>query len=114
MKEQPFKTCNIQEGCSHSPFLSCEISSTFKSPCSTILESISDGVFTVDLEKKITSFNHAAESITGFKASEAIGQNCLDILRTSVCAGDCPLDNTLRSGEPQINVHAEIITKSGE
>ena len=113
MKDQPFKACSIEGGCAHSPFLSCEISSTFASPCCTILESISDGVFTVDLEKRITSFNYAAELITGFKAIEAIGQNCLDILRTSVCAGDCALEKTLRSGEPRTNVHAEIITKSG-
>ncbi len=113
MKDQPFKSCSVEGGCSHSPFLSCEISSTFASPCCTILESISDGVLTVDLEKRITSFNHAAEVITGFGAVEAIGQNCLDILRTSVCAGNCPIEKTLRSGEPQNNVHAEAITKSG-
>jgi|WetSurMetagenome_2_1015567.scaffolds.fasta_scaffold14854_8 PAS domain S-box-containing protein len=113
MKDQPFKTCSIEGGCAHSPFLSCEISSAFASPCCTILESISDGVFTVDPAKKITSFNHAAELITGFKAVEAIGQNCLDILRTSVCAGNCHIEKTLGSGEPQNNVHAEIITKTG-
>jgi PAS domain S-box-containing protein len=78
-----------------------------------ILESISDGVLTVDLGKKITSFNRAAESITGFKAVEAIGQSCLDILRTSICAGSCPIEKTLGSGEPQTNVLAEIITKTG-
>jgi PAS domain S-box-containing protein len=113
MKDQPLKSCSIEGGCTHSPFLSCEISSTFTSPCCAILESISDGVFTVDPEKKITSFNHAAELITGFKAVEAIGQNCLDILRTSVCAGNCPIEKTLGSGAPQNNVHAEIITKTG-
>jgi PAS domain S-box-containing protein len=113
MKAQPFKTCSTEGGCTHSPFVSCEISSAFVSPCCTILESISDGVFTVDLEKKITSFNHAAELITGFKAVEAIGQSCVDILRTSVCAGSCPIEKTLGSGEPQTNAHAEIITKSG-
>lgn len=113
MKNEPFKSCSVQGGCTHSPFLSCEISSTFASPCCTILESISDGVLTVDLEKRITSFNHAAEVITGFRAVEAIGQTCPDILRTSVCEGDCPMDKTLESGEPQTNVHAEAITKSG-
>jgi len=113
MKDQPLKSCSIEGGCTHSPFLSCEISSTFTSPCCAILESISDGVFTVDPEKKITSFNHAAELITGFKSVEAIGQNCLDILRTSVCAGNCPIEKTLGSGAPQNNVHAEIITKTG-
>ena len=96
MKDDPFKICSPEGGCTHSPFLSCEISSPFASPCCTILESSSDGVFTVDLEKKITSFNHAAELITGFKAIEAIGQNCLDILRTSVCTGITNLELRLK------------------
>ena len=114
MKDQPFKNCSIEKGCTHSPFLSCEIRSTFASPCCTILESIRDGVLTVDLEKRITSFNRAAESITGFKAVEAIGQHCLDILRTSVCTGDCPVEKTLGYGDPQSNVRAEIIAKTGD
>ncbi len=38
-----------------------------------ILESISDGVFTVDLHWNITSFNRAAEENTGIPRKEAIG-----------------------------------------
>ncbi|MBW1951292.1 MAG: PAS domain-containing protein, partial [Deltaproteobacteria bacterium] len=45
----------------------CSITSALRSPCCTILESISDGVFTIDLNKRITSFNRAAQTITGFK-----------------------------------------------
>ncbi len=44
----------------------CNITSALKAPCCTILESISDGVFTIDLDKRVTSFNRAAELITGF------------------------------------------------
>lgn len=39
-----------------------------------VLESISDGVFTVDLNWKIRSFNRAAEEITGISRQDAIGQ----------------------------------------
>jgi len=46
-----------------------------------IFNSISDGVFTVDENCIITSFNQAAERITGFEASQAIGQHCFDVLR---------------------------------
>ena len=41
-----------------------------------ILESISDGVFTVDHEWRITSFNRAAEEITGIPREEAISRFC--------------------------------------
>ena len=42
-----------------------------------ILDSINDGVFTVDREWKITSFNRAAERITGVKRQEAVGTSVL-------------------------------------
>ena len=41
-----------------------------------ILDSIADGVFTVDRDWNITSFNRAAERITGVPCNEAIGQKC--------------------------------------
>ncbi|HOF66401.1 MAG TPA: PAS domain-containing protein [Candidatus Fermentibacter daniensis] len=37
-----------------------------------ILESISDGVFTVDSDWRITTFNRAAEEITGTPREEAV------------------------------------------
>ncbi len=46
-------------------------------PTEAILESISDGVFTVDMEWRITSFNRAAEEITGVPRAEAIQRRLL-------------------------------------
>jgi PAS domain S-box-containing protein len=56
----------------------------------TVLESIADGVFTVDTSGRITSWNRAMERITGFSADEAMGQPC-SIIECSQCAGGgCP------------------------
>jgi hypothetical protein len=55
----------------------CDITTLVRTPCCKILESISDGVFTIDADKRIISFNSAAEAITGFKAEDAVGQYCL-------------------------------------
>ena len=49
-----------------------------------ILESISDGVFTVDAQWRITSFNRAAEEITGVDREEAIGRPCCEVFRASM------------------------------
>ena len=54
-----------------------------------ILDSIADGVFTVDHEGRITSFNKAAEIITGFSKEEAIGQYCHEIFRSNLCFEAC-------------------------
>ncbi|MBW2050114.1 MAG: sigma 54-interacting transcriptional regulator [Deltaproteobacteria bacterium] len=94
--------------------MSCSITSALRSPCCSILDSISDGVFTIDLNKRITSFNRAAETITGFTGGEAIGQYCFDIFRANICEKRCALDATLASGKPQVNLPALIISKAGD
>lgn len=65
-----------------------------------ILESIKDGVFTVNLEWKIMTFNRAAEEITGFRRSEAIGRKCSEVFRTTICQNGCILKNTIQTQIP--------------
>jgi PAS domain S-box-containing protein len=83
-------------------------------PSEEILESISDGVFTVDKEWKVTSFNRAAEEITGVAREEAIGHRCADVLRSSMCGEFCPLQQTLKTGKPQVGTAGYIIDVEGE
>jgi len=84
-------------------------------PCCVILESMTDGVFTVDLNRRInTFFNRAAEEITGFTFSEAVNQYCFDILRSSACQTNCPMERTMKTGEPVYNHPAVIINKEGK
>jgi len=78
-----------------------------------ILESILDGVFTVDSQFRITSFNKAAENITGYKKEEVLGKNCSEVMK-SPDADACPLKKTLETGENVSNYEMEIITKNGK
>jgi len=83
-------------------------------PTDAILESISDGVFTVDADWRITSFNRAAEAITGIPRTEAIGRLCSEVFRSSMCEGACALQSTLDSGQPLINRTCYIVNAAGE
>jgi PAS domain S-box-containing protein len=85
-------------------------------PASTdaILESISDGVFTIDLNWRITSFNRAAEKITGVPREEAIGRICSEVFRSSMCEGACALGKTLKTGKPLIAQACYIVTADGK
>lgn len=78
-----------------------------------ILESISDGVFTVDPEWRITSFNRAAEEITGISRNEAIGRLCSEVFRSNMCETDCALRKTLKNGRPVIGRVGYIIDEEG-
>jgi PAS domain S-box-containing protein len=77
-----------------------------------IFNNISEGVFAVNEQCIITSFNNAAEHITGFKASEAIGNHCFEIFRTKICHRQCALKQTLKNSEPVENSRVTIITKN--
>jgi PAS domain S-box-containing protein len=79
----------------------------------TILDSINEGVFTVDLDWNITSFNRAAENITQVSCDDALGRPCCEVFRTSICEKACALKKTLTTGRPMVNIRCHIVTGSG-
>ncbi len=61
---------------------------------SLLLESIGDGVFTLDTHGQITSWNPAMERITGYKRENVMGKSC-QMLGFNQCFGkQCPTDIT--------------------
>ncbi|MEW6200566.1 MAG: sigma 54-interacting transcriptional regulator [bacterium] len=80
----------------------------------TILDSIADGVFTIDNNRRIISFNKAAERITGFAREEAIGKHCYEIFHASICQGACALEKTLKTGKEIIDLPLNIVNKDGK
>ncbi len=74
-----------------------------------ILESISEGVFTVDEKWRITSFNRAAEKITGVSRQEAIGKYCWDVFRSNMCERDCALRRTMKLKKSIIDTSTYIV-----
>lgn len=84
-----------------------------KNEQSVILDSITEGVFTVDLDLRITSFNQAAENITGISREQAIGHFCKDILRANLCETNCALRKTMDTGKPEINKAVHIVDADG-
>ncbi len=79
-----------------------------------ILDSIADGVFTVDTNWRITSFNAAAERITGISRDEAIGRLCAEVFRATICESACALRKTIETGEPIVNKEIMIVRADGE
>lgn len=78
-----------------------------------ILDSINDGVFTVDRQWRITSFNRAAERITGVRQKQAIGRPCCEVFRASICESACALRQTLVTGRPIVNKAVYILDVRG-
>jgi diguanylate cyclase (GGDEF)-like protein/PAS domain S-box-containing protein len=80
-----------------------------------ILESIGDGVYFVDRERRISFWSRGAERISGYQEDQVMGSSCADGLLmhvddngTSLCHSCCPLAATLADGqvrETQVYLH---------
>jgi PAS domain S-box-containing protein len=79
-----------------------------------ILNSISEGVMTIDKDWKIISWNRAAERITGFHEEEVLGKECMKVFRSVLCREHCPVDRALSCGRPYQDVEVAIRNKRGE
>lgn len=79
-----------------------------------ILESISDGVFTVDHNWRIMSFNRAAEDITGIPRTDAVGRYCWEVFRSNMCETDCALRRTMQEGRSFVSSTTYIINGKKE
>lgn len=56
-----------------------------------IVDSIADGIFTVNRDRLILSFSGKMELLTGIRSEEAIGRSCSEVLKGTKCETDCPL-----------------------
>jgi PAS domain S-box-containing protein len=79
----------------------------------TVLHCVADGVFTVDTNWRITSFNRAAERITGVPVDRAIGKRCSEVFHSDLCERGCPIRETLESGLEVIDRPARILSRRG-
>lgn len=75
-----------------------------------VLDVLDQGVFTVNEKLKITSFNQAAERISGYRSEEVIGRKCSELFRTNLCDKVCPLRLSIQSRSAvrnrQIHIHS--------
>ncbi len=72
-----------------------------------LFDSLYDGVYYVDSERRIVFWNKGAERISGYTAAEVVGRYCyenlldhLDRTGCCLCKGSCPLIHAMQTGEP--------------
>ncbi|MGC9366970.1 MAG: sigma-54 interaction domain-containing protein [bacterium] len=80
---------------------------------SSILDSLTEGVFAVDLDWKIIYFNSAAEKITRVSKKQALGSNCQEVLKADICDSGCLLKKTLDTGKVIAGKIIQIIDAEG-
>jgi PAS domain S-box-containing protein len=84
-----------------------------KSSRDEILDSIGEGLLTVDKDFKINFFNRVAEKITGFKREEVLNQFCKYVFKCELCESKCPIGLILETGNPLFDFRSNIEVKDG-
>ena len=78
-----------------------------------ILDSIGEGLLTVDKNFKINFFNRAAEQITGYNREEVLDQYCKYVFKCELCESKCPIGLILESGNTLYDYRSNIEIKNG-
>ncbi len=79
-----------------------------------ILDSVSDGVIVVDLERKIQFINETARRLLHYSESEVAGCRCKMITQTSECEFGCPMTKAMQMGQDVAGVPMWYRTKDGK
>jgi two-component system response regulator HydG len=79
-----------------------------------LFDDLQMGVFTVDSDRRITSFNRAAQVLTGYNEKEVIGQYCHQVFHNAVCFGDCKFHEAVEAEKKSLSFDVEISDRQGE
>lgn len=79
-----------------------------------ILNCISDGVLTIDLDGKIQYVNRAMQELLGYPENVLVGSRCEKFIQSNICASeDCILRRSLAKKEKISNYETFVINKQG-
>ena len=72
----------------------------------SLVDTLEQGVYIVDLQRTLLYWNRGAEVISGYLASDIVGRHCYtnilghcDAAGRALCFGGCPLQQTIEDGE---------------
>ncbi len=79
----------------------------------SLFQSLPEGVFTIDTQWRITSFNKTAEQITGYRKAEVIGRPCWEVFCSELCQKGCPLGLCFENGELKLDQEVAVTNRFG-
>lgn len=78
----------------------------------SIIDSVADGLFTVNNQMQITNYNKAAEELTGVPQVEALGKSCKEVFKSNCCQDACLIRQAILTGQP-VQRDIEVTDRNG-
>jgi PAS domain-containing protein len=63
-----------------------------------VVDSLPEGVFSIDREWRVNAFNKTAETLTGYSRDDIIGKFCWQVFQSGACQHRCPLADIFKNG----------------
>ncbi len=80
----------------------------------TIFNCRQEGIFSINKNWEITSFNKKAIELTGYTLDEVIGKKCWEIFKTKNCHNGCHMASTIKSAETNSTAELFITNKENK
>lgn len=80
----------------------------------SMFDDLKVGVFTVDSQRRITSFNRMVQTLTGHKEEDVIGRFCYEIFQNDLCQGVCKYHEAVEAEQTALNFDVEIFDIHGD
>jgi two-component system response regulator HydG len=77
----------------------------------SLLGDLHIGVFTVNSQRRITSFNRAAEALTGYSEKEVIGKYCHQVFKNDLCQGECKFHEAVEAEQTSLSFDVNFIDR---
>lgn len=79
-----------------------------------VLDSLPMGVITVDQDRHVTYMNPYALKLTGWRADQARGRFCGEVMRGGQCKQSCPLAEVLNRDQDTVDTRTTLTDEAGE
>lgn len=84
-----------------------------KEDLEAILDSLVEGIVTLDVEGRILGINRAACEILEVDRDGALGANCCDMMGSQLCESAAAVGDSIRIGKPVADLQVQVQTRSG-
>jgi PAS domain S-box-containing protein len=80
-----------------------------------IVESVAEGLFTTDVNRRILTFNPAAVELTEWETEQAVGRTCREVLHCTKasCETECPVNQALKENTVVYDDRRQIRNRLG-
>ncbi len=87
--------------------------SVTKDDLEAILDSLAEGIVTLDDQRRILGINRAACEILGVEKGQALDANCCDLMGKQLCESAAAVRDSILHGRPLRDFQAPVQTRSG-